>query len=113
MKPNEFMRFYHALLGRFMYRHKGSQTIVDNIFKPMKSVLSSLTKKVVKPCAKKALQSGVSHTGDKLGKKVAKKSGDLIMKQLASRFNKSKTTTMTRPNIYSCQTRGISRHDIM
>ena len=36
------MRFYHPLLGRFMYRHKGSESIVDNIFKPMKRVLSSV-----------------------------------------------------------------------
>ena len=30
-----------------------------------------------------ALESGVSHAGDKIGKKVAKKSGDLIMKNLS------------------------------
>ena len=33
--------------------------------------------------AKKALESGVSHAGDKMGKKIAEKSGDLIMKQLS------------------------------
>ena len=59
-----------------MYKHKGSGIIFDNIFKPMRSVLSLLTKTVVKPFAKKALQSGISHAGDKLGKKAAEKSGD-------------------------------------
>ena len=31
---------------------------------------------------KKSIESGVSHTGDKLGKKAAEKAGDLIMKKL-------------------------------
>lgn len=85
-------------MGRFIHKHKGSGIIVDDIFKPMKSVLSSLTETVVNPFAQKALQSGILPAGNKLGKKPAEKSGDSIMKQLASRFNKSKTT-MTKPNI--------------
>ena len=76
MKPYEFKRFFHPKLGRFVYKHKGSGIIFDNIFKPMRSVLPLLTKTVVKPFAKKALQSGISHAGDKLGKKAAEKSGD-------------------------------------
>ena len=83
MKPYEFMRFYHPKLGRFVYKHKGSGIIVDNIFKPMKSVVSSIFKKFAKPVAKKALESGISHTGERLGKKMSEKSGDLIMKKLA------------------------------
>ena len=98
MKPYEFKRFFHLKLGRFVYKHKGSGIIVDNIFKPMRSVLSSLTKTVVKPFAKKALQSGISHAGNKLGKNSAEKNDDLIMKKLASRCTKSKPS-MTRPNI--------------
>ena len=76
MKPYEFKRFFHPKLGRFVYKHKGSGIIFDNIFKPMRSVLSLLTRTVVKPFAKKALQSCISHAGDKLGKKAAEKSGD-------------------------------------
>ena len=83
MKPYEFMRFYHPKLGRFVYKHKGSGIIVDNIFKPMKSVVSSVFKKFAKPVAKKALESGISHTGERLGKKISEKSGDLIIKKLA------------------------------
>ena len=83
MKPYEFMRFYHPKLGRFVYKHKGSGIIVDNIFKPMKSAVSSIFKKFAKPVAKKALESGISHTGERLGKKISEKSGDLIMKKLA------------------------------
>ena len=30
------------------------------------------------------MQSGISHAGDKLGKKAAEKSGDLIMKKLGN-----------------------------
>ena len=83
MKPYEFKRFYHPKLGRFVYKHKGSGLIVDNIFKPLKSVVSSVLKKFAKPIAKKALESGVSHAGERLGKAVSQKSGDIIMKRLA------------------------------
>ena len=33
--------------------------------------------------AKKALESGIKNTGERLGKKISEKSGDLIMKKLA------------------------------
>ena len=91
MKPYEFKRFYHPKLGKFVFQHKGSGLILDNIFKPLKSVASSVFKKFAKPLAKKALESGVSHAGDKIGKKVAEKSGDLIMKKLAN-LRKGATT---------------------
>ena len=84
MKPYEFMRFYHPKLGRFVYKHKGSGIIVDNIFKPIKSVVSSVFKKFAKPVAKKALESGMSQTGERRGKKISEKSGDLIMKKLTN-----------------------------
>ena len=89
MKPYEFMRFYHPKLGRFVYKHKGSGIIVDNIFKPMKSAVSSIFKKFAKPVAKKALESGIKNTGERLGKKISEKSGDLIMKK----HQTMKTTT--------------------
>ena len=82
MKPFEFMRVYHPKLGLFVDKHVGSGIIVDNIFKPMKSVTSSIVKKFVKPLGKKAIESGISHAGERLGKKTAEKSGDLIMKRL-------------------------------
>ena len=82
MKPFEFMRAYHPKLGLFVDKHVGSGIIVDNIFKPMKSVTSSIVKKFVKPLGKKAIESGISHAGERLGKKTAEKSGDLIMKRL-------------------------------
>ena len=53
MKPYEFMRFYHPQLGKFMYKHKGPGIIVDNIFKPLKNIASSIFKKFAKPLAKK------------------------------------------------------------
>ena len=82
MKPFEFMRVYHPKLGLFVDKHVGSGIIVDNIFKPMKSVASSVVKKFVKPLGKKAIESGISHAGETAGKKISKKSGDLIMKRL-------------------------------
>ena len=84
MKSYEFSRFFHPKLGRFVYRHKGTGLIVDNIFKPMRAVATAVFNKFAKPVAKKALQSGISHAGDKLGKKAAEKSGDLIMKKLGN-----------------------------
>ena len=84
MKSYEFSRFFHPKLGRFVYRHKGTGLIVDNIFKPMRAVASAVFNKFAKPVAKKALQSGISHAADKLGKKAAEKSGDLIMKKLGN-----------------------------
>ena len=79
MKPYEFRRIYHPKLGKLVYQHLGSGIIVDNIFKPIKSVF----KKFAKPTAKKALESGVSHAGKKIGETVSQKSGELIMKRLA------------------------------
>ena len=93
-----------------MYKHKGSGIIVNNILKPMRRAASSLTKTVVKPFARKTLQSGISHAGDKLGEKAAEKSGDFIMTKLASQFSKTKTRSVTPK--YSSQTRGINRHGI-
>ena len=93
MKPYEFSRFFHPKLGRFVYRHKGTGLIVDNIFKPMRAVASAVFKKFAKPIAKKALQSGISHAGEKLGKKAVEKSGDLIMKKLG---NVSKASEASR-----------------
>ena len=92
MSSHEYKRIYHPKLGRFVYQHKGSGIIVDNIFKPIKSVLTSAFKKVAKPMAKKALESGISHAGDKVGKKAAEKSGEMIMKKLHGSTKPSLTT---------------------
>ena len=44
--------------------------------------------------AKKALESGISHAGDKLGKKAVEKSGDLIMRKLHKSIKPTVTKTM-------------------
>ena len=97
MTSHEYKRIYHPRLGRFVYEHKGNGLIVDNIFKPLKSLASSAFKKVAKPMAKKALESGISHAGDKLGKKAAEKSGNFIMKKLHGSTKPSFTKTMKPP----------------
>ena len=84
MQPYEFKRIYHPKLGKFVYQHKGSGLIVDNIFKPVKKILSKVPQMLLKPLAIKALESGISHAGDTLGKKAVEKSGELIMKKLHS-----------------------------
>ena len=63
---------------------KGLDLSLIIFLKPLKSVASSAFKKFAKPIAKKALESGVSHAGDRLGKAVSEKSGDKIMKKLAN-----------------------------
>ena len=78
MKPYEFMRLYNPKLGKFIYKHKGSGIIVDNIMKPMRKIVSPIVKKFVVKKGKKALKSGVSN----LSKKTPEKSGDMIMKKL-------------------------------
>ena len=108
MKPYEFKRFYHPKLGRFVFQHKGSGLIVDNIFKPLKSVALSVFKKFAKPIAKKALESGVSHAGERLGKAVSEKSGDLIMKKLA---NLRKGATTQRANVPSSPIKQQQQHE--
>ena len=98
MKSYEFSRYWDPRRGRFLFRHKGTGAIVDNIFKPMRKVASAVFSKFAKPLAKKALQSGISHAGDKLGKKAAEKSGDLIMKKLGNmKIGSKKPPTKKQP----------------
>ena len=84
MESYNYKRIYHPSLGSFVYEHKGSGLIVDNIFEPMKNIMNT----VLKPVAKKALKSGIESAGDKLGKKVvekiAEKSGHLFIKDIQS-----------------------------
>ena len=96
MSSHEYKRIYHPKLGRFVYEHKGSGIIVDNIFKPLKSLASTAFKTVAKPMAKKALESGISHARNKLGRK-AEKSGDFIMKKLHGSTKQSFTKTIKPP----------------
>jgi len=74
-------------MGKFVYKRKGSGIIVDNIFKPIRALAST----VAKPLMKKAITSGVEHTGERLGKKAAEKSGDLIMRRLGNMRQKTPT----------------------
>ena len=82
MKPFEFMRVYHPKLGIFVDKHVGSGIIVDNIFKPIRRILSPVVKKFVKQSGKKALKSGVSNLSKRVNKKTSEKSGDIIMENL-------------------------------
>ena len=89
MLSYHYERIYHPSLGRFVYKHKGSGLIVDNIFKPVKMIVN----KVLKPVAKKALKSGIESAGDKIGKKVVEKivekSGHLFIKDLQKKNPKA------------------------
>ena len=49
------MKFLRQKLDRFVNKQKGSGIVVDIIFKPMRSIATSVLKKVVKPLSKKAL----------------------------------------------------------
>ena len=98
MRLIEYKKIYHPKLGRFVYKHKGSGIIIDNLFKPIKAIFKS----VVKPFAKKTLDAGVSHAGERLGKAVSQKSGDYIMKKLHSIRNTKPTepkqeSSVTKP----------------
>ena len=84
MESYNYKRIYQPSIGSFVYEHKGSGLIVDNIFEPTKKIINT----VLKPIAKKALKSGIESAGDKLGKKVVekivRKSGDLFVKDILS-----------------------------
>ena len=69
MKPFEFMRVYHPKLGIFVDKHLGSGIIVDNIYKPMRRILSPVVKKFAKQSGKKALKSSISHVSKKTSDK--------------------------------------------
>ena len=99
MSAHQYKRIYHPRLGRFVYEHKGSGIIVDNISKPLKSLASSAFKKVAKPMAKKALESSISHAGDRLGKKAVERYGDFIMKKLhgSTKPSLTKKRRITKP----------------
>jgi len=96
MKPYEFKRFYHPKLGKFVYNHKGNGLIVHNIFKPIRSIASSVFQNVAEPFAKKAIKSGVQHAGERLGKKAAEKSVDLIMNRLGNMRQKTPAKNATQ-----------------
>ena len=99
MKSREFKKIYHPRTGRYVYKHRGNGIIVDNLMKPLKKVASALTGQVLKPFAKKAIQAGVSHAGEKVGKKAADKvierSGELIRKRLKSKKAAQSKATKT------------------
>ena len=102
MKSREFKKIYHQITGRYVYKHRGNGIIVDNLMKPLKRVASTLTGQVLKPFAKKAIQAGVSHAGERVGKKAADKvierSGELIRKRLSSgKATKSTKSTKSKP----------------
>ena len=79
MQPYNYKRIFHPKLGKFVYKHKGSGLIVDNIFKPMKKAVQA----VLKPLAKKALKSGIESAGDKIGKKAVDYAGDKFGKKFS------------------------------
>jgi len=91
MKSREFKKIYHPRMGRYVYKHRGNGLIVDTLMKPLKSILGN----VVKPFAKKAIEAGVSHAGERVGKaaanKAIEKSGNLIRKRL-SQINKGQSS---------------------
>ena len=75
-------------MGRYVYKHRGNGLIVDTLMKPLKSVAKSVLGNVVK-----AIKAGVSHAGERVGKKAAdkviEKSGNLIRKRLSQRNSKT------------------------
>ena len=97
MLSYDYKRMFHPRLGRFVYKHKGSGLIVDNIFNPMKRIMKKALNTVMKPLAKKALKSGIESAGDKLGKKVVEKSGHLFMKDLQKKVSKPKQKVVAKP----------------
>lgn len=83
MKSYEYKRVYHPQLGKIVYQHKGTGLIIDNIFKPLSKLASTVKPlaAVLKPLAKKAIKDTEAEA---LTRKVDKKAGDFLMKSLHS-----------------------------
>ena len=97
-----YKRIYHPKLGKFVYKHKGTGLIVDNIFKPTSKIVSKAVEAVLKPLTKKVVESGIEHVEERLGKKVAEKSGDLIAKRLNSLTS---STSKAKPKVVKPKTK--------
>ena len=97
MKSYNFKRLYHPKHGKFVFKHKGSGLIVDNIFKPLnklmsKAVSSSLGVLPIKSLAKKMLTEGRSKTKTTSSEQaIRKKAGDLIIRSLQGKSNRTGT----------------------
>ena len=100
MRSREFKKISHPKMGRYVYKHRGNGLIVDTFMKPIKSVANKVLQEVVQPFAKKAVKAGVSHAGDRVGKKAAdkviEKSGNLIRKRFLQRKGTAKKTRQSR-----------------
>lgn len=100
MQSYNFKRVYHPPLGKFVYKHKGTGLIVDNIFKPLSKVVSKVKPlaAVLKPLAKKALKSPkVEQSG--------KKAGDFLMKRLhgSTKPNRKGPSPKVKPSTFGEQ----------
>lgn len=87
MKSYEYKRVYHPQLGKIVYQHKGTGLIIDNIFKPLSKLASTVKPlaAVLKPLAKKAIKDTEAEAlTRKIEKMVDKKAGDFLMKSLHS-----------------------------
>ena len=108
MLSREFKKIYHPRMGRYVYKHRGNGLIVDTLMKPLKSVAKAVLGNVVKPFAKKAIKAGVSHAGERVGKKAAdkviEKSGKLIQKRL-SQMNKGTSSAKSGKRV----TKGMAK----
>ena len=69
MRSRELKKIYHPKMGQYVYKHRGNGVIVDTLMKPIKAVARKGLQEVVKPFAKKAVKAGVSHAGERVGKK--------------------------------------------
>ena len=87
MSSYEYKRIYHPKLGRFVYEHKGSGIIVDNIFKPVGRVLSKVPEMVLKPFAKKRLNLVFHMLETNWEKKLLKKAESLLWENYTVQLN--------------------------
>ena len=97
MLTYNYKRMFHPRLGRFVYKHKGSGLIVDNIFNPMKRIMKKAMSVAIKPILKPITKKAIKSVGNKLGKKAAEKSGHLFMKDLQKVVAKPTQKVVAKP----------------
>ena len=116
MRSRELKKICHPRMGRYVYKHRGNGLIVDTLMKPIKAVASQVLKEVVKPFGKKAVKAGVSHAGERVGKKsadkVIEKSGNLIRKRLSQRTPKTGSKGTAKKTRVTKSTAKKTRDDV-
>ena len=92
--PSEWKKIYHPRSGRFVYKHKGTDSLmkIGEIGKAMKKPFIGVLKKT----AKKVAEKGINKASDVVVKKAGDKIGNILRKRPTK-------TTLSTPKKWGCK----------